>query len=248
MLGDGRASPIWNMNVGASISQNLAGGKFGDAAASTPMYWRRSSASRLLIWSAMSSSFAAPVLDLLACAHFTRSGRLRSGIDPDKNLFHCFGCGVGGDGIRFVELFHGLSFLDAATLVASRFGIDVDAPIPAVVRDRLRLENEWRMLIGGLLRSLMPLFSGVPPLRPGTPDATPDRRTHGGNPSRAPELHPGEDEVQWRVLADLSAMLRHLETPYMLLGFGSREAREGFARRIAKSEPKSSGGCWKRAL
>ena len=28
-------------------------------------------------------------------------------LDPNKNLFYCYGCGRGGDVIRFAELYHG---------------------------------------------------------------------------------------------------------------------------------------------
>jgi len=30
-------------------------------------------------------------------------------VDPLKNLFYCYGCGHGGDLIRFVELYHDVS-------------------------------------------------------------------------------------------------------------------------------------------
>ena len=31
-------------------------------------------------------------------------------LDPNKNLFYCYGCGRGGDVIRFAELYHGVPF------------------------------------------------------------------------------------------------------------------------------------------
>ncbi len=34
-------------------------------------------------------------------------------LDPARNLFYCYGCGVGGDVIRFVEIHDGISFRDA---------------------------------------------------------------------------------------------------------------------------------------
>ncbi len=34
-------------------------------------------------------------------------------INPDKNLFQCFGCGTAGDVIRFVELFDRVTFTEA---------------------------------------------------------------------------------------------------------------------------------------
>lgn len=34
-------------------------------------------------------------------------------VDPSKNLFYCYGCGRGGDVIRFAELYHQVKFLPA---------------------------------------------------------------------------------------------------------------------------------------
>jgi DNA primase len=43
-------------------------------------------------------------------------------VDPDKGLWHCFGCKAGGDVFRFVELISGLSFVEAAQWLARRLG------------------------------------------------------------------------------------------------------------------------------
>ena len=40
-------------------------------------------------------------------------------VDPAKNLFYCYGCGRGGDLIRFVELYFAVGFRDAMTLLRS---------------------------------------------------------------------------------------------------------------------------------
>ncbi len=42
-----------------------------------------------------------------------------------RNLFHCFGCGAGGDVIRFVERIEHLSFAEAVENLASRLGIQL---------------------------------------------------------------------------------------------------------------------------
>ena len=47
-------------------------------------------------------------------------------VNRDKGFFHCFGCGVGGDVFKFVELQEKIGFVDALRLLAQRFGI----PIP----------------------------------------------------------------------------------------------------------------------
>jgi DNA primase len=38
-------------------------------------------------------------------------------VDPQKSLFYCYGCGRGGDVIRFVELYHQVRFPQALTLL-----------------------------------------------------------------------------------------------------------------------------------
>jgi DNA primase len=43
-------------------------------------------------------------------------------------LFHCFGCGAGGDVIRFVERTQRVSFPEAVRRLARRAGLSIDAP------------------------------------------------------------------------------------------------------------------------
>ena len=44
-------------------------------------------------------------------------------VDPGKSLFYCFGCGRGGDVIRFVELFHGVRFGEALAVLRRWSGV-----------------------------------------------------------------------------------------------------------------------------
>ena len=46
-------------------------------------------------------------------------------VSPTRNLFHCFGCGVGGDVIRFMERIEHLSFTEAVENLAARAGIQL---------------------------------------------------------------------------------------------------------------------------
>ena len=41
----------------------------------------------------------------------------------DRGFFHCFGCGVGGDVFKFLELHDKVGFPDAVKLLAQRFGL-----------------------------------------------------------------------------------------------------------------------------
>src|ERR1700704_6114873 len=46
-------------------------------------------------------------------------------VHPDKGFFHCFGCGVGGDVFKFLELHEKVGFQDAVKQLAQRFGMTV---------------------------------------------------------------------------------------------------------------------------
>jgi DNA primase len=75
-----------------------------------------------------------PLLDYLQTQHWKPSRRLSRGrlmglcplhtdhqpsflVDPIKNLFYCYGCGRGGDLIRFVELYYDVRFGEAMALL-----------------------------------------------------------------------------------------------------------------------------------
>lgn len=47
-------------------------------------------------------------------------------VDPHEKLYHCFGCGVGGDVIKFVEEKEGVGFAEAVELLADRYGVELE--------------------------------------------------------------------------------------------------------------------------
>jgi len=61
-------------------------------------------------------------------------------VNRDKGFFHCFGCGVGGDAIKFVEMHEKIGFADAVRLIAKKVGLTVPDVAPdaneADARDR----------------------------------------------------------------------------------------------------------------
>jgi DNA primase len=46
-------------------------------------------------------------------------------VDPEKGFFHCFGCGVGGDIFKFLELHEKLGFQDAVRMLAQKVGLSL---------------------------------------------------------------------------------------------------------------------------
>ncbi len=47
-------------------------------------------------------------------------------VDAQEGLYHCFGCGVGGDVIKFVEEKDGLGFAEAVEVLADRYGVEIE--------------------------------------------------------------------------------------------------------------------------
>ena len=62
-------------------------------------------------------------------------------VAPDKQIYHCFGCGKGGSVIGFIMEIENLSFPDAVRFLAKRVGLDVpeDDMDQAAARRRQRM-------------------------------------------------------------------------------------------------------------
>ena len=65
-------------------------------------------------------------------------------VHPTKQIFHCFGCGVGGDVFKFVMLMENLTFPEALRRVAEKVGIrlleqELDETADASARERTEL-------------------------------------------------------------------------------------------------------------
>ena len=48
------------------------------------------------------------------------------GIDPLEKLYHCFGCGVGGDVFKWVMEIESVSFVEALELLADRYNVALE--------------------------------------------------------------------------------------------------------------------------
>ena len=46
-------------------------------------------------------------------------------VSPDKQIFHCFGCGAGGNVIHFISKIEGLDFKDTLEVLANRANIEL---------------------------------------------------------------------------------------------------------------------------
>ena len=69
-------------------------------------------------------------------------------VDPREKLYHCFGCGVGGDVIKFVEEKEGLGFAEAVEALGERYGVEVEreSEDPKAEEARRRRARLWELL------------------------------------------------------------------------------------------------------
>ena len=63
-------------------------------------------------------------------------------VSPGKQLFHCFGCGVGGDVITFIRQYENYSFSEALNLLAKRVNIELPKQ-----SDSYKIQNDEKMTI-----------------------------------------------------------------------------------------------------
>jgi DNA primase len=59
-------------------------------------------------------------------------------VNPEKGFFHCFGCNVGGDVFKFLELHEKVGFQDAVRLLAQKFGVALPDPVEGGDEDARR--------------------------------------------------------------------------------------------------------------
>ncbi|MDD4183173.1 MAG: DNA primase [Candidatus Omnitrophica bacterium] len=57
-------------------------------------------------------------------------------ISPQKQIFHCFGCGEGGGVIQFLMMHEKMTFVEAVELLAKRLGIEI--PHQSLEKDRFK--------------------------------------------------------------------------------------------------------------
>jgi DNA primase len=82
-------------------------------------------------------------------------------VNPERQIFHCFGCGEGGDAIGFLIKHERLSFLEAVRVLAERAGVtlpaqrgggpaEADSRVPLYEVHRLALQHFRESLAGPL--------------------------------------------------------------------------------------------------
>lgn len=66
-------------------------------------------------------------------------------VSPEKQIWHCFGCGKGGDIFSFVMEYDGISFVEALRELAPKAGVELKAENQKVNSERNRLLDMMRL-------------------------------------------------------------------------------------------------------
>ena len=67
-------------------------------------------------------------------------------VTPEKQMFYCFGCHVGGNVFKFIMLQHNVAFPEAVKMLGDRFGVAVPDSYSPQVKERLRREEKaWKI-------------------------------------------------------------------------------------------------------
>src|ERR1700731_1318954 len=77
-------------------------------------------------------------------------------VHPTKQIYHCFGCGVGGDVFKFVMEMDKVAFTEAIRIVAEKCGIAI--PRPKASSPEERKENQQRTLLVEMHREAQTFF------------------------------------------------------------------------------------------
>ena len=48
-------------------------------------------------------------------------------VAPDKQIYHCFGCGAGGNAISFLMEYEKISFIDSLKTLSERYGVELNS-------------------------------------------------------------------------------------------------------------------------
>ena len=112
---------------------------------------------------------AADIVDIVSeVVHLKKSGKNFLGlcpfhtektpsfsVSPEKQIYHCFGCGVGGNIFSFLMKHDGLAFPEAARTLARRYGVDI--PIQSLTREQKKRMGERESLLN-INRQAMDFF------------------------------------------------------------------------------------------
>ena len=127
---------------------------------------------------------AADIVDIISeVVHLKKSGKNFLGlcpfhsektpsfsVSPEKQIFYCFGCGVGGNIFSFLMKHDGLAFPEAARTLARRYGVDIPKKSLTFeqnkrITERESLLNINRQAMDYFCRALLSKSAGIPAMK-----------------------------------------------------------------------------------
>jgi len=81
-------------------------------------------------------------------------------VSPEKQIWHCFGCGKGGDVFGFIRETEGLEFPDALRVLAKRAGVKLVKQDPKLESERSRILDMLRLSAAWYHKALLSAKSG----------------------------------------------------------------------------------------
>jgi DNA primase len=75
-------------------------------------------------------------------------------VNPARGIFHCFGCGAGGNAITFVMKMEGLTFPEAVKHLAKKVGVVIEERAPSPAEKKRQDEREGLYRVAELAASL----------------------------------------------------------------------------------------------
>lgn len=138
-------------------------------------------------------------------------------VHPTRQIYHCFGCGVGGDAFDFVARIEHTDFLGATKILAARAGVslqDSSRDETERLRSERKREREAASKLADLERATF--FHCRDEL-------------HQLERIQQLASRKGESEFVWYALADISRQMRKAAAAYTLMAFGLLERRIDFS-------------------
>jgi DNA primase len=84
-------------------------------------------------------------------------------VNPAREIFHCFGCGTGGNVFSFVMKIEGLSFPEAVKLLARKAGVEIEERLLSPAEKQAQAERQVLLRINDLAMDYYQTFLKVKP-------------------------------------------------------------------------------------
>ncbi|KXU39418.1 DNA primase [Ventosimonas gracilis] len=168
-----------------------------------------------------------------ACCPFHQEKTPSFNVSPDKQFYHCFGCGASGDALRFVMEHDRLDFPEAVELLARAAGLSVPREAGADPRERLTQESP----LYGLLSMATQFYQQSLKQHPARQAAVDYLKKRGISPQMVQAFAlgfapPGWDNLHKLVQADQAKQQSLIEAGLLVHNEGSGKRYDRFRDRL----------------